>query len=86
MTFDELQFNPHRLGEGEQAMHTFANGYGVSVIITPFSYGGLEGKYELAVIKNKALCYSTSITNDVIGHLTSLEVTELLIRVEALLA
>ena len=84
MTFDELQFNPHRLGKGEQAMHIFANGYGVSVIKTPFSYGGQEGKYELAVIKNKVLCYSTSITDDVIGHLTPLEVTKLLICVEAL--
>ena len=84
MTFDELQFNPHGLGEGKQATHTFANGYGVSVIITPFSYGGLESRYELAVIKNKVLCYSTSITDDVIGHLTPLEVTKLLICVEAL--
>ena len=47
-----------------------------------------DGLYELAVLKGTpgkdALCYTTPITDDVVGHITPDEVTELLGKIEAL--
>jgi hypothetical protein len=74
MKFTELNFKPHPHWVGVQAKHFFDNGYGVSIIQSPNSYGGDEGLYELAVLKGNEdkfkLCYDTYITDDVLGHLT----------------
>ena len=52
----------------------FANGFGASVVKDQYSYGGREGKYELAVLAWESeedfhLTYLTSVTNDVLGWL-----------------
>ena len=44
--------------------------YGVSVIKSYYSYGGSRDQFELAVLNsNGDLCYTTQITEDVIGFL-----------------
>ena len=40
-----------------QKIYSFPNGYGASVIKGPYSYGGPDGKWELAVLKNDEICY-----------------------------
>jgi hypothetical protein len=35
-----------------------------------FSYGGKNGLWELAVLNGEDLCYTSGITEDVIGHLS----------------
>jgi len=70
-------------GKTKQELYRFPNGYGCSVIKGPYSYGGPEGLYELAVIRyidetTYNLRYDTPISNDVIGHLTRKEVKEYL--------
>ena len=62
----------------------FRNGYGASVIRGPRTYGGEEGTWELAVLKQGSICDKTPITDDVIGGITDDEVIELLQRIEAL--
>ncbi len=62
----------------------YENGYGASVICGPFSYGGSDGLFELAVLKGDELCYDTPITSDVIGYLQWEEVLELLRKIEEL--
>ena len=78
--FSDLEFKPFTISGkviGVQATRTFSNGYGISVIKHAYSYGGLKGYYELAVLdKNGELTYSTPITNDVLGWLTPEDVTE----------
>ena len=65
--------------------YKFDNGYGASVVSHSGSYGGNQGLYELAVLDSTGdLCYSTPITEDVIGHLTSDKVIELLERIKSL--
>ena len=60
---------------GTQRIYKFPNGYGASVIRHQGSYGFKNGLWELAVLDSSGdLCYSTPITNDVIGHLTDEEV------------
>lgn len=86
MTFEDLEFKPLHDGVGAKAF--FENGYGASVIRHKNSYGSSLGLYELAVTKGDAgsweLCYTTPITDDVIGFLTTDDVTTLLNQIEAL--
>lgn len=89
MTFNELKFVSR--STSQQAKVIFPNGYGASIVIGPFTYGGKEGLYELAVVKvldpvtkDTELCYTTPITSDVVGYLTPDEVTETLAKIEAL--
>lgn len=76
------------LNGGTQVLHRFDNGYGASVIQGPYSYGGPQGQYELAVIKWRggtfALTYETPITDDVLGYLEPDAVQGYLRQIEAL--
>ena len=66
-------------------VYEFENGYGASVVSHDGSYGGKQGKYELAVLdENGDLCYDTPITSDVIGYLTMAEVDKILINISHL--
>ena len=62
----------------------FDNGYGASVVCTPFTYGGDKGLYELAVLKDDELCYDTPITSDVIGYLRPEDVTDVMEKIQKL--
>jgi hypothetical protein len=80
----ETKHMPHPWN-GIQKIYTFDNGYGASVVCHDGSYGGNSGMWELAVLdKDGDLCYSTPITNDVIGWLDEDGVEELLAKIEAL--
>jgi hypothetical protein len=59
---------------GVQIVHLFPNGYGASVVKHDMSYGGKQGLWEMAVLKNGELCYNTSVTSDVLGHLSDEDV------------
>ena len=74
----------HPIGEGVQIQYRFPNGYGASVIRGPYSYGGEDGLYELAVLKSGNICYSTPITDDVLGFLSEDGVSSALAQIEAL--
>ena len=85
-TFKDLEFNehPNHLG-GVQAVITFDNGYGASVVCTPHTYGGDRGLYELAVLgKDGHLTYDTPITSDVIGYLRDIDVTDVMEKIQQL--
>ena len=83
---------PHPGGKGGvQKLFRFPNGYGASVVQSPYSYGGDSGLWELAVIRYVEedtdaflLTYDTPITNDVIGYLDEQEVDALLEQISAL--
>ena len=70
---------------GVQARIQFDNGYGASVVKTPYTYGGDKGLYELAVLDSEgSLTYATSVTNDVIGYLRPEDVTDVLAKIQQL--
>lgn len=50
----------------------------VSVIRSSMTYGGSEGLFELAMLKNERCIYDTPITNDVIGWLDEEGVLDIL--------
>jgi len=89
MKFKDLKFKVE--GDMSNTKRTnvfFENGYGASVIIGEFTYGGKEGLYEMAVLKGTEedwkLYYDTPITSDVIGYLEPKEVIEYLKQIEEL--
>jgi hypothetical protein len=83
--FNDLQFKKHRELNGVVARITFDNGYGASVVKHEYSYGGKDGLYELAVLdKDGELTYETPITNDVIGYLREIDVTDVMEKIQKL--
>lgn len=79
------------LNGGTQTLHKFDNGYGASVISGgTYTYGADQGLKELAVLtfpdddEHYELCYSTEITDDVLGYLSDEDVADLLVKIEAL--
>jgi hypothetical protein len=86
--FQDLEFElindaPFMVGK-KSRMH-FDNGYGVSVVLHSYSYGGRDGLYELAVLdSNDEITYDTTVTNDVIGYLTEEEVSNVMKEVQNL--
>ena len=96
-SFKDIEFKPHRFGEGLHGLIFIDNGYGVSVVrykgtYTPnggySSYTSNENEWEVAVIygteNDWELCYNTHITDDVLGYLTEGEVDWVMIQVQEL--
>lgn len=73
-----------RWGDSFSHKFRFDNGYGASVIKHYGSYGYEEDLFELAVLDEEGLCYTTPITNDVIGHLTNEQVLDYLEKIKNL--
>lgn len=71
---------------GTQRVYRFPNGYGASVVRNAMSYGNRQGLYELAVFDSVkgGICYSTPVTDDVIGWLAPLDVRKVLRQIESL--
>lgn len=92
MNFTELNFqpHPHYKEDGIQAKHFFPNGYGVSVVRFPGSYGFQDDLYEVAILKGTEddweLTYDTPITEDVLGHRDEQDINNILEEVQALWA
>jgi len=87
----------HNDENGVQRLFKFKNGYGASVVRHKHSYGGSEGLWEIAVLKdmgrntqmyddvewlqNYDICYDTPITNDVLGWLNGREALKILMKI-----
>ena len=88
MNFTELNFQDHKIKDGIQATHFFPNGYGVSVVRFPGSYGFEDDLYEVAILQgtedNWNITYDTPITDDVLGHRDEQDINIILEEVQAL--
>jgi hypothetical protein len=78
--FKDLVFESHpNFGHdgGVQARMDFDNGFGVSVVCSPYTYGGDKGLYELAVFKDGHIHYDNDIAKgDVVGYLRPEDVSD----------
>jgi hypothetical protein len=82
-TFSDLRFNTHPMGVGVHALMDFDNDYGVSVVKTPYTYGGDRGLYELAVIKGGEIHYDNPVAKgDVVGYLRPEDVTDAMLVIQ----
>ena len=83
-TFKDLEFiaHPTHMG-GVQARMDFDNTYGVSVVCTPYTYGGDRGLYELAVLKDGHIHYDNPVANgDVVGYLRPEDVSDAMLVIQ----
>ena len=83
MKFKDLKFKTHAKND-VQAWEKFVNGYEVSIIRNPFSYGGDNGLYEIGVYKGLLMCDPLNWGDDVKGWLTPEGVEKELELIEAL--
>ena len=82
-TFNDLIFKDREIGLGEIARIEFENGWGVSVVKGPYTYGGRDGLYELAVLKNGHIHYDNPVANgDVVGYLRPEDVTDAMVVIQ----
>ena len=82
--FEDLEFRmiPGKDG-GIHATMDFDNGFGVSVVQSPYSYGGNRGLYELAVIKDGDIHYDNPIAKgNVVGYLRPEDVTDAMLVIQ----
>lgn len=97
LEFNSLSFSAHPVDSfgalGVRASKTYANGYGVSVVRGPASYGGSKGLYELGILKNGKLTYSVTLKNragdaqlvdDVLGFLAPADVDHYMQQIKGL--
>jgi hypothetical protein len=85
-TFNDIVFKTNPMGAdfGIVSRTEFDNGYEVSVVKSPYTYGGDKGLYELAVFKDGEITYATPITDDVIGYLRPEDVTDVMAKIQQL--
>jgi hypothetical protein len=92
-TFNDIQFKPHSTGHGLMGSMFFENGYGISVVRFKVgdrygSYTSNENEWEVAVLVGNEydceLTYDTPITDDVIGHLSEQDVTDIMKQIQEL--
>jgi len=89
--FNDLKFEPHslsneieQLSRAKRASEKFENGYGVSVLFGSAFYSNGINTYEVAVLYEGEVCYSTDITDDVMSNLSEQEVSEVMTRIQNL--
>ena len=89
---NEFLVQTNTLNNRIQKIYKFDNGYGASVIKGPNTYGGKDDLWEVAVLDNFSsnfpdnleegetpweICYTSGITDDVIGYQNDPEVDRL---------
>ena len=87
-TFNDLVFGQHinpSIDDATQARMQFDNGYGISVLLGGEGiYSNGFDTYEVAILYNDELCYDSGLCDDVLGHQTESEITELMEKIQQL--
>ena len=84
MLFEDLQFEPHPIGCGFIAQHTFRNKWGISVVYgCDYFYCG-DNTYEVAILFDGSISAASSIADDVLGYQTKDDITKILEYLEQL--
>ena len=87
VTFDDIVFKPHPIGDGVQGKVFFPGGYGISVVrFKVFGSGSYTSNdvedYEVAILKGTEdgweICYDTHFTSDVLGYQTKEDINKIL--------
>jgi len=94
ITFDNIEFKPHGVGNGVHGLIFFPGGYGLSVVRFRHPFGGGSytsndtEDYEVAIIKGTKnqweICYDTKLTNDVLGFQTKEDINKIINHVQRL--
>lgn len=79
-----LRWKKYFLDCAKQAIVTYPNGYGASIIRYDTPKSGKAWLYEVAVLKDGNIVYDTPLTDDVLLFHNRKSLTEVLRRIEAL--
>ena len=79
--FEDLEFKQHPSGTGLVARLNFDNGYGVSVVRFVGAYAD-QFSWEVAILKNDKLCYTTDLTNDVLGYQSEENINKIMTKLQ----
>jgi hypothetical protein len=82
MKFDDLQFHPHKLGQGRHVTYKFPNGWGVSIVTGCDWFYCSSNTYEVAILKDGHLCYDTELTESVLADQTPEDIQKILDTIE----
>jgi len=86
--FEDLVFDKHPIANvypnSKQAIVSFDNGYGVSVLFGSAFYSNGIDSYEVAILCNDEICYTTSITDYVVANASKEKVSEIMKEVQKL--
>jgi len=87
--FEELTFIPHRAAHnGVAARKNFDNGYTISVVSGDGLYGDIDesdfhnSTFEVAAFDGKGEFVKLTLHDDVIGHQTLEEVSQIMVRLQ----
>jgi hypothetical protein len=83
--FKDLLFEEHPGGSlmGVLARQDFDNGYGITVVKGPYTYGGDRGLYEIAVWKDGQIHYDNPVAKgDVVGYLREEDVSDAMLVIQ----
>lgn len=98
-TFDDLVFEQWPAGapqeqkyysmdpyykDSRQAKMEFPNGWGISVLFGERFYSDGVSTYEAAVLRHGKVCYSTPITDDVLGWKSRAEISRIMEEIQKL--
>lgn len=85
--FESYEIRPANFCHTKRQQWIFATRHGLEVSVTRGSttFGGSQGLFELAMLKDGRCCYTTPITSDVLGYLSESEVLETLDRAAMLI-
>jgi hypothetical protein len=89
VTFEDIKFKPHQIGNGVQGKLFFPGGYGISVVRFKSPFGGNGSytsndveDYEVAILKGDEndweVCYDTHFTSDVLGYQTKEDINKII--------
>ncbi len=83
--FKDLEFKMHTIFPmlNTHAELELDNGYGISVINGSSAHCCAD-TYEVAILKDGEITYTTSITDDVLGYQSEDDINELLVKLEKL--
>lgn len=88
-TFRSLKFEPHHMAEHlkkdfKMCTHNFDNGFGISILLGDLFYSNGVNTYEVAILRDGQLTYTSGITSDVLGHQTRKEITNIMRDIQEL--
>jgi len=86
MNLDYSPLNPLLLKDGYKTEYQFPNGYGLSIISNPMSYGGSQGLFEAALLDSEGtIIYKEDLGfPDVQGYLDFHDIVSVIDMVKAL--
>ena len=82
MTFEDLMFTAHPIGCGIQATIELPNKWGLSVVTGNPHFYCDDNTYEVAILYDGILTYTSGLTDDVLSYQTKEDINNILAELE----